>query len=110
MEQTTNGQHTFTYTDPAACLGSSSSSSSSKLSGGWVFCILVFVCFPVYFAAGCGWNYYKGARGITEMTPQYAFWSSIPGLMKDGALFSIRKIRGLCGSTAAKTGGGYETL
>jgi hypothetical protein len=106
--------HTIVLTSQAACnLVSGKGHSNSKngggggLSGGWIFCIILFVTVPVYFAVGCGLNYHKGSRSCGELTPNYAFWSAIPALMKDGAVFTWRKLRGLCG---AKSTGTYETL
>ncbi len=112
--------HTVSLSHPSACnLGGgnpnpgpgpnnpSPSHDNSGLSGGWIFCIILFTAVPTYFAIGCGLNYRKGSRSCSELTPNYTFWSAIPLLMKDGAVFTWRKLRGLCG---AKNSGSYETL
>lgn len=64
---------------------------SSGLSGGSVFLIIFFVSLFVYFAAGIGYNYYKGAQGA-ELIPQVEFWKDLPFLVKDGVMFCV----GLC--------------
>ena len=37
----------------------------------------------------------KEARGV-EAIPNIEFWRSLPGLIKDGCVFSWSKITGLC--------------
>eukprot|EP00009_Paramoeba_aestuarina_P005175 CAMPEP_0201523576 /NCGR_PEP_ID=MMETSP0161_2-20130828/20356_1 /ASSEMBLY_ACC=CAM_ASM_000251 /TAXON_ID=180227 /ORGANISM="Neoparamoeba aestuarina, Strain SoJaBio B1-5/56/2" /LENGTH=246 /DNA_ID=CAMNT_0047922739 /DNA_START=83 /DNA_END=823 /DNA_ORIENTATION=+ len=73
---------------------------SSGLSGGSIFLIIFFVGFAVYFAAGAGWNYYQGKRGI-EIIPQVEFWKDLPFLVKDGVMFLVGKCTG---------GGSYSTV
>jgi len=57
----------------------------------------------VYLVAGVLFNKFK--RGLTgvELVPNVTFWSSIPGLVKDGVMFIVNKIRGL-------RGGGYQSV
>jgi len=79
--------------------GKDKGNDSSGLSGGSVFLIIFFVSLFVYFAAGAGYNYYQGKEGA-EIIPQVEFWKDLPFLVKDGAVFSFERIRGLV------TGGG----
>jgi hypothetical protein len=90
--------------------GSFDVSVSVAISGGWVFCIIIFVCTPVYFLIGCAINYRKGVPTWKERTPNLAFWSAIPGLCKDGCKYTWTKLRGLCGGATVRAAGTYETL
>lgn len=66
---------------------------------------LLLVCFcgvmPVYLVGGA--LFLRRQRGATgwELIPNRGLWASLPGLVKDGVLFTAEKIR------AAR---GYETL
>jgi len=65
--------------------------SSSKLSGGSILLIMVFVLVVVYFAAGAVFmKFIRHAEGI-EIVPNVHFWTAIPGLTKDGVLFVVSK-------------------
>jgi len=78
-----------------ACGGSNNGNVTTtyKLSGGWIFFIIVMVIIPVYIAVGCGWNHYKHRDSSwKEKCPQWGFWSLIPALVKDGCIYSWRKI------------------
>jgi hypothetical protein len=86
--------------------GGGSSSSSSGLSGGSVFIIIVIVVAAVYVAAGCAYNRFKkGTTGMRESCPQNEFWCDLPGLMKDGFLFTKAKLTGKSGG-----GDGYDKI
>mmetsp|Transcript_12408 Transcript_12408/g.16609 ORF Transcript_12408/g.16609 Transcript_12408/m.16609 type:complete len:262 (+) Transcript_12408:150-935(+) len=69
------------------------------LSGGSIFLIIFFVSLFVYFAAGIGYNAYKGNEGL-ELIPNLEFWKDLPFLVKDGIMFCV----GLC------TGKGYDSV
>jgi len=84
--------------------GDGSSSSSSSMSGGTIFIIIVIVAASVYVIGGCAYNRVKGA-GWRESCPNYEFWSDLPGLMKDGFLFTKAKLTGKGGS-----GDGYDKI
>lgn len=88
-----NLKYYFTWTTAAACpVNGGGSGGSGGLSGGSIFLIIFFVGFFVYFAAGVGFKAgVRKARGV-EMVPNFEFWTSLPGLVKDGALFVVRKI------------------
>lgn len=68
---------------------------SSGLSGGFIFIIIFFsVCF-VYFVGGIIYNKkIKGADG-KELIPNFDKWELLPGLVKDGCMFTHAKIKGL---------------
>lgn len=52
----------------------------------------------VYFAAGFAFNkWYRKEEGIQNQIPQYDFWVSLPGLVKDGCVYSYRKTMSLVG-------------
>jgi len=78
--------------------GSSSSGgddggSSGGLDGGWVFVIIVVSLMAVYFIGGTIYRktflHIEGADAI----PNYEFWKELPALAKDGASFTMDKIR-----------------
>jgi len=86
--------------------GGGSSSSSSGLSGGSVFIIIVIVVAAVYVIASCAFNRFKkGTTGMRESCPQNEFWCDLPGLMKDGFLFTKAKLTGKGGG-----GDGYDKI
>jgi len=86
--------------------GSSDSSSSSGMSGGSVFIIIVVVVSAVYVIFGCAYNRVKkGTTGWRESCPQNEFWCDLPGLMKDGFLFTKSKLTGKGGG-----GDGYDKI
>jgi len=86
--------------------GGDDSSSSSGMSGGSVFIIIVVVVSAVYVIAGCAYNRVKkGTTGWRESCPQNEFWCDLPGLMKDGFLFTKSKLTGKGGG-----GDGYDKI
>jgi hypothetical protein len=76
MTVVNNGcSYTITYGTPAACSGGSGSgkSSSSGLSGGWIFIIVLLVSFVLYISLGCLYKSKKlGATG-SERCPNVDF-------------------------------------
>jgi hypothetical protein len=79
--------YTYSWTTALACGG------SSGLSGGSIFMIIVLVVTVVYFAGGYAYMYKKhGARGV-EAIPNLEFWRNLPGLVKDGWMFVVDKVR-----------------
>jgi len=62
------------------------------LSGGSIFLIILVVLLFVYCAGGITYNIkVKGASGA-ESVPNIAFWQKLPGLVKDGCLFTKSKL------------------
>jgi len=86
--------------------GGGGSSSSSGMSGGSVFIIIVVVVSAFYVIVGCAYNRVKkGTTGMRESCPQNEFWCDLPGLMKDGFLFTKAKVTGKGGG-----GDGYDKI
>ncbi|GAM29185.1 hypothetical protein SAMD00019534_123610, partial [Acytostelium subglobosum LB1] len=94
-------------TSKFACPGGGSGGSSSGggngpksnfIGGGWIFIILLLVGIFLYIGIGIGVNYkVRGLRG-GEMFPNIEFWSSFPGLIKDGVLYIKGKVTGSGGN------------
>lgn len=106
----------YTYPTPLACGGGSGPSGGGSghkkkgLSGGWVFIIILCVVLPLYVVGGCVYKSQKqGATGM-EKCPNIDFWRNLPGLCKDGCVFTFRKLRGLCSGGGSKGEGSYETM
>ena len=101
--------NTFVATISAqACCATTPPSSGGKkgLSGGWIFVILLLVFFTVYIIAGCAYKHYRvGTQGM-ESCPNVDFWRELPGLIKDGCVWSWTKARACCGGSGG--GGGNE--
>jgi len=78
-----------------------------KISGGTIFLIILLVTTFLYIVLGCFYKTkYKGTTG-RESCPNFTFWSTLPGLVKDGFVFTWSKLRGLCRGGG---GEGYETV
>jgi len=80
--------------DPSSSGGKGPDGTSSGLSGGSVFLIILVVLLPIYIAAGCVYKTKtKGTSGV-ESCPNVDFWRDLPGLVKDGFRFTFSKCRG----------------
>jgi len=78
------------------CGGHSGGDDDGGLAGGWIFIIVLGCVTIVYFAGGFAFNrFYRKEEGITNQIPQYEFWSSLPGLVKDGCVYSYNKVMSL---------------
>lgn len=66
---------------------------SKSTDGGGILLIVFFVLLIVYFIAGAVWHHRNGKRGA-DMIPNLSFWSSLPGLIKDGFKFTKSKATG----------------
>jgi len=67
------------------------------ISGGWIFIIILAGSAFIYLIAGVAVKKFVfHAEGI-ELIPNAMFWIALPGLVKDGNLFLVRKALGLCG-------------
>jgi len=65
------------------------------LSLGSVILITLTVIVFVYAVGGMAFQYrFREARGI-EMIPNLVFWQAIPGLVKDGCMYTWVKIQNL---------------
>jgi hypothetical protein len=68
---------------------------SKGLSPGSILLIVFFVGIFVYLVGGIlVLRYARGARGV-EQIPNYTFWILVPGLIKDGFVFTCTSI-GVC--------------
>eukprot|EP01126_Amoeba_proteus_P005150 TRINITY_DN11702_c0_g1_i60.p1 TRINITY_DN11702_c0_g1~~TRINITY_DN11702_c0_g1_i60.p1 ORF type:complete len:232 (+),score=35.71 TRINITY_DN11702_c0_g1_i60:68-763(+) len=63
------------------------------LSGGSIFMIILLVLLVVYWVVGLLVNRFYFGETSFEVLPNLAFWTSLPGLVKDGILFSLTKVR-----------------
>ncbi|XP_066140575.1 uncharacterized protein [Euwallacea fornicatus] len=74
--------------------------SHHQLSSGSIFCIMFFVAFSTYFIGGALIMYFiRGARGM-EILPNFDFWASIPGLIRDGLIYLLSGCRPFTVSSA----------
>jgi len=91
--------------------------ASPGLRSGWIFVIIVVVVLFTYFAVGISYNHFKLGLSGTEMVPNIAFWRDLPGLVKDGCMFTFTKIKALvqrikgdAPMAVSGTGSSYETI
>lgn len=100
--ETTQKEYDITVTTQCACPNGCGGApppppgpggSSGKLSAGSVLLIIFFVLLFVYFAAGMLFKKYKMQAEGAEIVPNKDFWTSLPGLIKEGFLFSISKCK-----------------
>jgi len=109
--------YTFTIESEYACASSSGGGSKTTdddssssggggggLDGGWIFLIIVLCLAVVYVGGGMAWNYKRNELRGTEMIPNRDMWTSLPGLVKDGCIFTAQKVS--CGRVC----GDYEPL
>jgi len=60
---------------------------------GSLFLILAPIFIAVYVGAGYYYNFkYKDLRGV-QAIPQIEYWKEVPGLVKDGCIFSYQQTR-----------------
>jgi len=73
--------------------GDDDGGASGGIDGGWIFVIILVSLMVVYFIGGT--IYRKAVLHIegSDAIPNYEFWKELPGLAKDGASFTIEKIR-----------------
>jgi len=65
----------------------------SGLSLGSILLITLLVIVVVYVVGGMAFQYrFREARGV-DMVPNLEFWKTIPGLVKDGCIFTWAKIQ-----------------
>jgi len=69
------------------------------LSVGSILLIIVLCLLVVYFVAGVLFNKFKRQLTGVEIIPNVTFWTSIPGLVKDGVMFLVNKVRNRGGYT-----------
>lgn len=76
----------FTMTSPGAC--KSGGGGGGGFDIGWIIIICFFSLIIVYIIVGMVVNWKVRDKHGAEIFPQYEFWRSFPGLVKDGILFS----------------------
>ncbi len=53
----------------------------------------------IYFVGGCLINkYHYQKEGIEEIMPHYSFWAALPGLVKDGNVYTYNKLQDIISS------------
>ncbi|KAK6166148.1 hypothetical protein SNE40_022911 [Patella caerulea] len=94
----------MTLTSKYACAsggGGPTVTVSVSLSTGSIIVIIFFAVLVVYVIAGISFQRFARKASGKEMAPNYGFWSSMPGLVKDGVLFTVK-----CG----KVGSSYDNI
>jgi len=83
-------------------LGHKGSGGGKKggLSGGSILLICLLCVTVTYFVAGTLFNKYQRHREGSEIIPNRDFWIGIPGLVKDGVVFTYHKVRGQSNSNS----------
>jgi len=61
---------------------------------GWIFVIIVFSAAAVYLLGGVIVNRFVFHHEGLQMIPNVDFWVASPGLMKDGVMYVVNKVRG----------------
>jgi len=76
-----------------------------SISLGSIFLIIVSVVTFIYCTVGMFYKYKKlGVSGL-EAVPNIEFWRDLPGLVKDGLVYTFSKIRA-CAAPGGSSGGG----
>jgi len=60
---------------------------------GWILIAVFFGTLTIYFVGGILFLKYNRGQSGREMVPHVDFWTSLPGLIRDGAVFTVNKIR-----------------
>jgi len=72
----------------------SGASGTDELGGGTIFLIIFFCVTISYFIFGMAYNRIKNEATGSDMIPQKEFWSDFGGLVKDGILFTVARVKG----------------
>jgi len=92
--QLSNPTGCSTVIDFDTMYGCAGKGAAGGLSGGSILLIILFPLIVVYIIGGFVFNVkYKGLPFNKDAFPHIEFWSSIPGLVKDGVLFTVSKVR-----------------
>jgi len=95
-----NTNYKFNWITAAGCPtnvnfgGGGSGGGGGGLSGGSILLIILLCVTVVYLVGGVLLNKFARHKEGMEMVPNVEFWISIPGLVKDGVLFIVHKIKG----------------
>ncbi|XP_041367371.1 uncharacterized protein LOC121381985 [Gigantopelta aegis] len=79
---------------PGMCGTTVPTDESGSLSGGTILIIIVFVSGFMYIVVGMGVLKTRYQATGADMFPNRTFWGSLPGLVKDGFVFTFRLFRG----------------
>jgi len=97
--------------DFGVVIGSGGPGGDGGLSGGSVLLIILIVLIPVYIIGGC--IFMRKQRGTTTMSescPHSEFWFAFPGLVKDGCVFTVGKIKQCTGQGGKGAPDGYDEV
>jgi 1,2-dihydroxy-3-keto-5-methylthiopentene dioxygenase len=83
--------YNFLWATAHAC-PTGSKGAGGGLSGGSILLIILLVVAVVYLVAGVLFNKFKRQATGIELIPNVGFWTSLPGLVKDGVMFIVHKI------------------
>jgi len=83
------GMYTFELQSKYACIREP---SASGLSAGSILLIIFLILVILYIVGGVCFNlFYRHNSGAAQVLPNTQFWSSLPGLIKEGCLFIVCK-------------------
>jgi len=68
--------------------------AGNQVSGGFIFLLVVLFCMIAYIVGGIIFNKFKRQAHGLELIPNVEFWTSLPGLIKDGVMFIVNSVRG----------------
>ncbi|EDV26659.1 uncharacterized protein TRIADDRAFT_63796 [Trichoplax adhaerens] len=86
-------EHYYFYlTHRCACPGACVPPGLGGLSTGSVLVIIFFVVVIVYFLGGMMFLKFVGHKEGLDIIPNRSFWSSLPGLIKDGIVYFYNSI------------------
>ncbi|KAL8609023.1 hypothetical protein ACOMHN_065249 [Nucella lapillus] len=86
-------RHVMTLKSHYCCYGG----GKAGLSVGSILVIVFFSLLLVYLVAGVMFMKFARKAEGREVVPNYSIWTAIPGLIKDGVLFTFRRACSLCG-------------
>jgi len=84
--------YNFLWASVHACPVGGKSGGKGGLSGGSILLIILLVVAVVYLVAGVLFNKFKRQASGIELIPNVGFWTSLPGLVKDGVMFLVHKV------------------
>jgi len=88
--------------------GNDKTDDKAGLGGGWVFIIILVVVIFVYCVGGMSFMHFQRGASGSAIIPNIGFWRELPGLIKDGCVFTWRKTRALCAGGGGSSGGGEK--
>ncbi|XP_064613849.1 uncharacterized protein LOC135477612 isoform X1 [Liolophura sinensis] len=96
-DPTIQAEYNMEYTGKYACPTSNppsptpSGGGGGGLSVGSILCIVFFALIIVYVAIGIVVQIFVRKASGKEIIPNVGFWSRLPGLVRDGTLFVVRR-------------------